>query len=90
MAEAVEKELAKRSLPSFVGVRVEKPASISGSQSHGSVKRPHDMSEGSDSEADSDCDLGFGDVFGAGINAEKILPEQILPGLGDDLTGTIV
>ena len=86
VAELVAKELAKHSLPSFVGVGGKKPASISESQGHGSVKRPHDMMDDSDTEAYSEDDLEFGDVLGAGINNEPSLP-----GLGDDdLNGTIV
>ena len=51
-----------------------------------SVKCPHDLSDESDSEADSDNDLGLGDVLGAGINSVPMLA-----GLGDDeLSGTIV
>ena len=86
VAELVAKELAKHSVPTLVGVGGQKPASISGSKGRGSVKRPHDMSEESDSEAYSDGDLEFEDVLGAGINTEPILP-----GLGDDgYDGTIV
>ena len=86
VAELVSKELAKRSAPSFVRVGEQDTTSITGSQSHGSVKRPHDLSDESDSEAYSDNDLGLGEVLGAGIN-----DVPMLAGLGDDeLSGTTV
>ena len=74
VSELVAKEIAKYSLPSFVGVGGKKPASIPGIQRHGSAKRPHEMMDDSDSEAYSDDDLGLGDVLGAGINNEPNLP----------------
>ena len=79
--KAVNKVLARLPLSSFVGVGAQASTPNNGSRNE-AVKRPHEISEESETESDNDLesDSEMGDVLGAGVNNQDLAGA----GLGGD------